>query len=86
MTRPGPSTGVPQCTGWGAGLAALVAVCYYGFLLTGAFAPQSLARPAIGHVPWSFLLGAGLLLLAVLTTGLYVLVSNAAEARARRSA
>jgi len=86
MTRPGPSTGGLQCTGWGAGLAALVAVCYYSFLLTGAFAPQLLARPAIGHVPWSFLLGAGLLLLAVLTTGLYVLVSNAAEARARRSA
>ena len=60
----------------------LVAFGYYGFLLMGAFAPQVLARPAVGHVPWSFVLGAGLLVMAVVTTGAYVLVANAADSRA----
>ncbi len=79
MTGSGFSTPVPQCTGWGAGLALLVALGYYGFLLMGAFVPQVLAQPAIGHVPWSFVLGAGLLVIAVLTTGAYVLIANAAD-------
>ena len=82
MTGPGSSAIAAQCTGWGAGLAVAVAVSYYGFLLTGAFAPRMLARPAIGHVPWSFVLGAGLLVMAVLATGVYVLVANAADSRA----
>jgi len=84
MSGPDPLRGAAQRTGWGAGLAALVAVAYYGFLLTGAFNPQVLSRPSIGHVPWSFMLGAGLLMLAVLTTGVYVLVANAADERAER--
>ena len=82
MTAPGPSATAAQRTGWGAGLAVLVAFGYYGFLLAGAFAPQMLARPAIGHVPWSFVLGVGLLVMAVLSTGIYVLVANAADSRA----
>jgi uncharacterized membrane protein (DUF485 family) len=54
---------------------------YGAFLLAGAFAPHALAQPAIGSIPWSFLLGAGLLVGAVVTTGLYVLVTNATEGR-----
>jgi uncharacterized membrane protein (DUF485 family) len=82
MTGAGPSAEATQRTGWGAGLAVLVAVAYYGFLMVGAFAPSMLAQPAIGHVPWSFVAGAGLLVGAVFTTGLYVLVANAADRRA----
>jgi uncharacterized membrane protein (DUF485 family) len=63
-------------------LALLIAAGYYGFLLAGALAPQVLARPAFGHVPWSFVLGAGLLVGAIVVTGLYVLLANAADDRA----
>jgi uncharacterized membrane protein (DUF485 family) len=71
-----------QRTDLGAGLAVLVAAGYYGFLQAGALAPQALARPAIGHVPWSFVLGAGLLVGAIAATGLYVLLANAADDQA----
>lgn len=80
--RPGQPNEAPQRMGLGALLAALVALGYYGFLLTGAFLPQALARPAFGHVPWSFVWGAGLLAGAVAATGIYVLAANAADSRA----
>ena len=70
-----------QRTRLGAVLAILVAAAYYGFLLAGAYAPQLLASPAIGSVPWSFLLGALLLVFIVAVTGLYTLLANAAEGR-----
>jgi uncharacterized membrane protein (DUF485 family) len=65
----------------GTGLALLMGLSYGGFLVAGAFAPHALAQPVIGSIPWSFLLGTGLLVGAVATTGLYVLVTNAAERR-----
>jgi hypothetical protein len=43
MSGPDPLPGAAQRTGWGAWLAAVVAVAYYGFLLTGALNPQALA-------------------------------------------
>jgi uncharacterized membrane protein (DUF485 family) len=82
MTEPVPPAQAEQRTDLGAGLAVLVAAGYYGFLLAGALAPQALARPAVGHVPWSFVLGAGLLVGAIVATGLYVLLANAADDRA----
>ena len=74
-----------QRTSLGLLLATIVAVGYYGFLLLGAFAPQTLAQSAIGHVPWSFVLGAGLLVGAVASTGIYVMLSNASESRSEGS-
>jgi uncharacterized membrane protein (DUF485 family) len=70
-----------QRTRLAAWLTGIVALLYYGFLLAGAFAPAALARPAIAHVPWSFVLGAGLLLAAIALTGLYVLLANRTETR-----
>ncbi len=70
-----------QRTGLGALLSILVALGYYGFLLAGAAVPRLLASPAIGSVPWSFLLGALLLVFTVVTTGLYTVLANAAEQR-----
>jgi uncharacterized membrane protein (DUF485 family) len=75
-----------QCTRLGAALAVLVAIAYYGFLLIGAYAPGLLARSAIGHVPWSFVLGAGLLIGAVAATGCYVVVANRTERRSETRA
>ena len=71
----------PSWAGMGFGLllAAVIAVEYYGFLLLGALAPHWLSQPAVGHVPWSFLLGALLLASAVALTGLYAWRANAAE-------
>jgi uncharacterized membrane protein (DUF485 family) len=82
MSEPVPPAQAAQRTELGAGLALLVAAGYYGFLLAGALAPQALARPAVGHVPWSFVLGAGLLVGAIAATGLYVLLANAADDQA----
>jgi uncharacterized membrane protein (DUF485 family) len=82
MIEPVPPAQAAQRTDLGAGLALLVAAGYYGFLLAGALAPQALARPAIGHVPWSFVLGAGLLVGAIAATGFYVLLANAADDQA----
>jgi uncharacterized membrane protein (DUF485 family) len=86
MSEPVPPAQAEQRTDLGTGLALLVAAGYYGFLLAGALAPQALARPAVGHVPWSFVLGAGLLVGAIAATGLYVLLANAADNRAEARA
>lgn len=74
-------TGPRQRTRLGAVLAILVAAAYYGFLLAGAYAPQLLASPTLGGVPWSFLLGAVLLVFIVAMTGLYTVLANRAETR-----
>jgi uncharacterized membrane protein (DUF485 family) len=86
MSEPLPPAQAAQRTDLGAGLALLVAAGYYGFLLAGAVAPLALARPAVGHVPWSFVLGAGLLVGAIAATGLYVLLANAADDQAEMRA
>lgn len=65
----------------GAFLTTTVGLCYGAFLMAGAFAPQRLAAAAVGSVPWSFLLGIGLLVLAVASTGLYARAANRWEAR-----
>lgn len=70
-----------QCGGWGAALSLLVGCAYYGFLGAGALAPGRLAETAAFGVPWSFVLGAALLVFIVMITGLYVLISNRTEAR-----
>ena len=85
MTSPDHSLSAPVAPpswsgiGFGLLLGGVIAVEYYGFLLLGAFAPLWLARPAVGHVPWSFLLGALLLGSAVALTGLYAWRANATE-------
>ena len=83
--QPAAQSGVIPCTRLGAILSAVVALIYFGFLGAGAIVPQAFARPAFGHVPWSFVLGAGMLLIAVASTGVYVLLSNAAETNAGES-
>lgn len=79
-----PREPAAQCIRLGMALGVLVAIGYFGFLLTGAFAPQLLARSAVGHVPWSFVLGAGLLVGVISATGVYVLYANAADSRAEK--
>ncbi len=80
--QPAAPGGLIPCTRLGAILSAVVALIYFGFLGAGAVMPQAFARPALGHVPWSFVLGTGMLLTAVASTGAYVLLTNAAETKA----
>lgn len=77
--RPDLSSEGATPLGWW--LSLIVACAYFGFLVAGAVIPQALARPALGSVPWSFVLSAGLLVGVVATTGLYVLIMNARGAR-----
>ncbi len=68
-----PSEGATALGWW---LSGGVACAYFGFLVAGVLVPQALARPAIGSIPWSFLLSAGLLIGVVATMGFYVLTVN----------
>jgi uncharacterized membrane protein (DUF485 family) len=78
-----PTEGATALGWW---LSGAVACAYFSFLIAGALVPQSLARPAIGSIPWSFLLSAGLLVGVVATMGLYVLIVNAREVASDRNA
>jgi hypothetical protein len=71
---PLPSEGATALGWW---LSGAVACAYFGFLIAGILAPQALARPALGSIPWSFLLSASLLVGVVAVMGLYVLIVNA---------
>jgi uncharacterized membrane protein (DUF485 family) len=71
----------PQCSRLGAVLGVIVAAAYYGFLTAGAVIPKQMARAAVGGVPWSFVLGAALLIFIVCATGIYALAANALEER-----
>lgn len=71
-----PQAGVELLRWW---LSAGVAAAYGGFLLLGWLLGPALGQPALGRVPWSFLLGTGLLGAIVATMGAYVLISNRGE-------
>jgi len=68
-------------------LCALMLIIYYGFITLVAFAPQLLARPiADGSVvTLGFPIGIGVILSAVVLTGIYVWRANGAfDAMTRR--
>jgi uncharacterized membrane protein (DUF485 family) len=73
MVQPVPRIGVI--------LTLLVLVAFFGFIIVASFAPATLAQPAIGAVPLSFVLTAALILGAILVTGVYVWTINARETR-----
>ncbi|HVT37156.1 MAG TPA: DUF485 domain-containing protein [Nevskiaceae bacterium] len=54
---------------------AMLAI-YYGFVLMVAFAPHTLAEPVSGHISLGILLGLGVILAAVVLTGIYVRRAN----------
>ena len=51
-------------------------VIYYGFILLVAFAPRLMAIPVIGQVTLGFPLGLGVILSAIVLTGIYVWRAN----------
>lgn len=58
-------------------LTAIMLVVYFGFVLLVAFAPNIVAIPVAGITTLGFPLGLGVILIAILLTGLYVLRANA---------
>ncbi len=61
-------------------LSAILMICFFGFLLLGAYAQPVLATPVYGPIPLSFLLGLILILGSVALTGIYVLAANRDDA------
>lgn len=57
-------------------LAIVMLVIYYAFILLVAFAPNLMAMPVIGPVTLGFPLGLGVILSAVILTGVYVFRAN----------
>jgi uncharacterized membrane protein (DUF485 family) len=57
-------------------LTAIMLVVYFGFILMVAFAPKLMAMPVFGTISLGFPLGLGVILIAILLTGLYVLRAN----------
>jgi uncharacterized membrane protein (DUF485 family) len=57
-------------------LAAIMLVAYYGFILLLAFAGHVVAAPFYGVITWAFPLGLGVIILAIVLTGIYVLRAN----------
>ena len=59
-------------------LTAIMLVIYFGFVLMVAFAPKLMATPVFGSISLGFPLGLGVILCAILLTGIYVLRANSA--------
>jgi uncharacterized membrane protein (DUF485 family) len=57
-------------------LTAIILVIYFGFVLLVAFAPKLMATPVAGIVTLGFPLGLGVILSAIVLTGIYVLRAN----------
>ena len=70
--------------GWS--LCAIMLTIYYGFILLIAFAPKWLATPLVtgGVITVGFPLGLGVIIVAIVLTGLYVWRANAVFDRMTR--
>jgi uncharacterized membrane protein (DUF485 family) len=60
--------------GWGLTFAMLV--IYFGFLGLVAFAPHVMATPVLGIITLGFPLGLGVIVIAIVLTGIYVFEAN----------
>ena len=58
-------------------LTILMLAIYFGFILVVAFAPGIMASPVYRTITWGFPLGLGVIVSAIILTGLYVLRANA---------
>ncbi len=57
-------------------LTILMLIVYYAFIFLVAFAPGFMAIPVFGPVTLGFPIGLGIILLAILLTGIYVFRAN----------
>jgi uncharacterized membrane protein (DUF485 family) len=64
-------------TSFGWTLSIIVLVAYYGYIALVAFAPDVIAVKLAGYVTIGIVLGAGLIVLSIVLTGVYVMRANA---------
>ncbi len=57
-------------------LTVLILVIYFGFVLLVAFAPKLMSTPVAGTMTLGFPLGLGVIISAIVLTGIYVLRAN----------
>ena len=57
-------------------LTIIMLVVYYGFLAVVAFVPSIIPQPLFGNVTVGIILGLGVIVTAILLTGLYVVRAN----------
>jgi uncharacterized membrane protein (DUF485 family) len=67
---------VKERSSFGWTLAIITLVVYYGYIAIVAFAPALIATKVSGAVTVGIILGAALILLSIVLTGLYVLRAN----------
>jgi uncharacterized membrane protein (DUF485 family) len=67
---------VKERSSFGWTLAIITLVLYYGYIGIVAFAPATIAVKLSGSITIGIVLGAALILLSILLTGIYVLRAN----------
>jgi uncharacterized membrane protein (DUF485 family) len=67
---------VKDRTSFGWTLSIIMLVLYYGYIALVAFAPTIIATKVAGAITIGLILGAGLIVVSVLLTGIYVLRAN----------
>ena len=67
---------VKERTSFGWVLAIITLLAYYGYIAVVAFAPATIAVKLFGNITVGIVLGAGLIVLSILLTGIYVLRAN----------
>jgi uncharacterized membrane protein (DUF485 family) len=67
---------VKERTSFGWTLSIVMLVLYYGYITIVAFAPELIATKVSGSITVGIILGAGLILLSIVLTGIYVVRAN----------
>ena len=67
---------VKERSSFGWTLAILTLVLYFGYIAIVAFAPGLIATKVSGSITVGIIMGAGLILLSILLTGIYVMRAN----------
>jgi uncharacterized membrane protein (DUF485 family) len=73
---PNYQTLVQERTSFGWTLSIITLILYYGYIGIVAFAPAAIATKLFGNVTVGLVLGAGLIVLSIVLTGIYVLRAN----------
>ena len=67
---------VKERSSFGWTLAIIILVLYYGFIAIVAFSPATIAMKVSGTITLGILMGLGMILAAIVLTGVYVMRAN----------
>jgi uncharacterized membrane protein (DUF485 family) len=68
---------VRERSSFGWTLSIIMLVIYYGFIALVAFAPDVIAIKIAGSITFGIVLGAGIIVISIVLTGIYVMRANA---------